>query len=173
MSRFTVHDLAGGKILEETSGYACALSPDGQWAVSASDDKTLKEWDMGTGHELRTLLGHTDGVWAVTLTVDGQRAVSPSAGRTLKLWDLETAACLATFTCDGKVYGCAYSESLRTMVAGDAGGTSTSSASKRDTKDPEADWLVFFVGSRPSLLAAYTGDQCYRRKAKPLKAPLR
>jgi len=32
-----------------------AVTPDGQYAVSASDDKTLKVWDLGRGSELATL----------------------------------------------------------------------------------------------------------------------
>ncbi len=35
-----------------------ALSGDGRRAVSASDDKTLKVWDVESGRELRTLTGH-------------------------------------------------------------------------------------------------------------------
>ena len=37
---------------------AVAVTPDGQRAVSASDDKTLKVWDLDSGRELRTLAGH-------------------------------------------------------------------------------------------------------------------
>ncbi len=41
---------------------AVAVTPDGQRAVSASTDKTLKVWDLGSGRELRTLTGHSDMV---------------------------------------------------------------------------------------------------------------
>ena len=41
-----------------------AVSPDGRRAVSASDDNTLKVWDLESGRELRTLEGHSDcGHW--------------------------------------------------------------------------------------------------------------
>ena len=36
-----------------------ALSGDGRRAVSASDDQTLKVWDVESGRELRTLRGHS------------------------------------------------------------------------------------------------------------------
>ena len=36
-----------------------AVTPDGGRAVSASDDNTLKVWDLASGQELRTLTGHT------------------------------------------------------------------------------------------------------------------
>ncbi|MGL4498546.1 MAG: WD40 repeat domain-containing protein [Planktothrix sp.] len=34
---------------------AVEIAPDGKRAVSASDDKTLKLWDLETGTELATL----------------------------------------------------------------------------------------------------------------------
>ena len=55
-----------------------------------------KLWDLESGAELRTLQGHTDGVWAVAVTPDGKRAVSASADQTLKLWDLGSGAELRT-----------------------------------------------------------------------------
>ena len=36
-----------------------AVTADGKRAVSASEDNTLKVWDLETGHALRTLEGHS------------------------------------------------------------------------------------------------------------------
>ena len=38
------------------------MFPDGRRVVSASDDKTLKVWDVATGKCLATLEGHSSGV---------------------------------------------------------------------------------------------------------------
>jgi WD40 repeat protein len=75
---------------------AVAVTPDGQRAVSASWDETLKVWDLATGTELRTLSGHAGGVTAVAVTPDGQRAVSAAADDTLKVWDLASGKALRT-----------------------------------------------------------------------------
>ena len=77
---------------------AVAVTADGQRAVSASDDNTLKVWDLASGAELHTLSGHTDAVNAVAVTADGQRAVSASCDNTLKVWDLASGAELHTLS---------------------------------------------------------------------------
>ena len=69
---------------------AVAITPDGQRAVSASDDNTLKVWDLNNGEEAQTLSGHSNWVLAVAITPDGQRAVSASDDNTLKVWDLNS-----------------------------------------------------------------------------------
>jgi WD40 repeat protein len=69
-----------------------ALSPDGQQAVSASWDGTLKVWDLETGCELRTFAGHSSPVTCVAVCPDGRGAVSASGDCTFKVWDLETGA---------------------------------------------------------------------------------
>ncbi len=71
---------------------AVAVTPDGQRAVSASGDKTLKVWDLESGRELRTLHRPLDWVTGVAVTPDGQRAVSASDDKTLKVWDLDERA---------------------------------------------------------------------------------
>ena len=66
------------------------MTPDGRRAVSASEDRTLRLWDLESGQTIRTLEGHTERVLAVAVTPDGRRAVSASEDRTLRLWDLES-----------------------------------------------------------------------------------
>jgi WD40 repeat protein len=73
---------------------AVALTPDGQCAVSASRDGTLRVWALATGSALHTLVGHTAPIAAVTLTTDGQRAISASYDMTLRVWALDTGASL-------------------------------------------------------------------------------
>jgi WD40 repeat protein len=69
---------------------------DGKQAVSASWDRTLKVWDLGSGHTVCTLEGHSGEVTGVAVTADGKRAVSASRDQTLKVWDLESGRALRT-----------------------------------------------------------------------------
>ena len=73
-----------------------ALSRDGRRAVSASQDETLKVWDVETGRELRTLRSLTGFVLGVALSGDGRRAVSACSDHTLRVWDVETGRELHT-----------------------------------------------------------------------------
>jgi WD40 repeat protein len=76
---------------------AVAVTVDGQRAVSASYDRTLRLWDLESGRTLRLLEGHQGWVRAVAVTADGRRAVSGSDDRTLRLWDLSTGQTIRTF----------------------------------------------------------------------------
>ena len=95
-------DAPGGPLIRTLEGhtgavFAVAITPDGERAISAASDRTLKVWDLATGATLRTLEGHTGPVLAVATTPDGQRVVSAADDRTLKVWDLATGAMLGTF----------------------------------------------------------------------------
>ncbi len=73
------------------------LSADGRYALSGSEDTTLKLWDVERGNCLRTFEGHTLAISSVCLSADGRFALSGSRDNTLKLWDIERGNCLRTF----------------------------------------------------------------------------
>ena len=101
---------------------AVAVTTDGKWAISGSDDKTLKVWDLTTQKEQFTLNGHTSSVNAVALTADGKRAISGSSDNTLKVWDLSNGNIIASFTGESPIACCAIAPDGVTIVAGDESG---------------------------------------------------
>ncbi|KAL3249627.1 hypothetical protein MRX96_055843 [Rhipicephalus microplus] len=66
----------------------------GNRIVSGSDDNTLKVWSATSGRCLRTLIGHTGGVWSSQMA--GSLVVSGSTDRTLRVWNADSGMCLHT-----------------------------------------------------------------------------
>lgn len=99
-----------------------SFSPDGRFMASASDDDTVKVWEVAGGRELRTLKGHTDRVWSVSFSRDGRMLVSAGDDGTAKLWDPQTGRLLWTINVpDGN--SVFFSLDGRTLVSGSADGT--------------------------------------------------
>jgi WD40 repeat protein/serine/threonine protein kinase len=92
-----------------------AFSPDGTTLASASQDYTVKLWNVKDRQELATLKGHTNQVTSVAFSPDGKALASTSVDKTVRLWDVATREELATldghtstvwcvaFSPDGKV----------------------------------------------------------------------
>jgi WD40 repeat protein len=76
--------------------YDLSVLPDGCRVISASQDKTLKVWDLNRGVLLHTLTGHSQPISAVVALPDARRALSAAADNTLKVWDLVSGKELAT-----------------------------------------------------------------------------
>jgi WD40 repeat protein len=101
-----------------------AFSADGQLLASASDDNTLALWDARTGHELRTLSGHTSTVSGVAFARAGRVLASASHDGTVKLWDAQTGQELHTLRGNtGPLQTVAFAGDGQVLASGGAGGT--------------------------------------------------
>src|SRR6266496_1410179 len=124
----------------------CAISPDGHWIVSASNDRTLKVWDVQRGTERFTLKGHTDEVRDCAISPDGTWVVSASDDDTLKVWDVHTG--VERFTLKGhtdEVRGCAVSPDGRWIASASSDKTlkvwNAHAGVERFTLKGHSDWV--------------------------------
>jgi guanine nucleotide-binding protein subunit beta-2-like 1 protein len=63
------------------------ISSDGQFALSASWDATLRLWDLNSGKTTRRFVGHTKDVLSVAFSGDNRQIVSGSRDKSIKLWN--------------------------------------------------------------------------------------
>ena len=130
-------DLATGKELlvldTQIGGFAwtAAFTPDGQQAITGGgnvifqkktdvDRPSLRLWDLATGKEIRSFIGHTKDIRNVAIARDGKQLLSGSFDGTMRLWDIPTGKELkqfpgpkhfveaVRFTPDGKRVICSY-----------------------------------------------------------------
>jgi WD40 repeat protein/energy-coupling factor transporter ATP-binding protein EcfA2 len=95
-----------------------SFSPNGQLLASASDDATIKLWDVATGKEIRTLTGHGDTVDVVRFSPNDQLLASASVtDKTVKLWDIATGKEIDTLFFEGRVTNLSFSPDGKLLVA--------------------------------------------------------
>jgi len=108
-----------------------AISPDGQFVLSGSYDKTLKLWNLETGEEIRTFdQQHTDYVMAVAFSPDGRSVMSGGLDGKLLVWDRNEATIINGFDTGFEFYSVAFSPDGRTAISG--GGSAMSSDTQSD-----------------------------------------
>ena len=65
-----------------------AFSPDGCLAASASNDKSIKLWNIGSGVCIKTLEGHEHFVLCASFCSDGKSLLSGGWDKTVRLWSI-------------------------------------------------------------------------------------
>jgi WD40 repeat protein len=67
-------------------------TPDGKWAITGSQDRTARVWDMSAGNMVAELPGHAGPVSAVALSPDCKRALTTDGTSGAILWNVDRQA---------------------------------------------------------------------------------
>jgi WD40 repeat protein len=101
-----------------------AYAPDGKTLATASNDGTVKLWDMATGRELLTIQGVADAVLGVTVSLDGRMLATAGADGKAKIWDVAAGKLITSIDAeDGAVNGVAFSPDGKLLATADDDGT--------------------------------------------------
>ena len=92
-----------------------AFSPDEKFMLSGDSDGVVMVWELASGRELHSFIGHRGGVRSVAFSLDGKLALSGGADGTVRIWELVSGRELrslasrqrgvlsAAFSLDGKL----------------------------------------------------------------------
>src|SRR5947208_11439279 len=86
--------------------------------ASGSNNGTIKLWEVNSGRELRSMIGHTSGISSVVFSADSRRIVSGSQDETIKLWDVESGNAVRTFMHGSSVETVAIASDGRSIISG-------------------------------------------------------
>lgn len=70
--------------------------------ISCSADGEIKLWDILTGNNIKTLLGHSNVVNSIDISANGNILVSCSDDKTIKIWNINAGVCEKTFETEYK-----------------------------------------------------------------------
>lgn len=71
--------------------YSTKFTPSNSHILSASEDTTIRLWDVATSENVVAFRGHTYPVWTLDVSHQGQCFASGSQDRTAKIWTFERA----------------------------------------------------------------------------------
>ncbi|KAI9507955.1 WD40-repeat-containing domain protein, partial [Russula earlei] len=128
-AEIAVLDVLNGRVGETSKrqfsahgGAILSICVFGKKIFSSSEDKTIRVWELHTGHGLSSILhGHTGPVNAIALTPDGKRIISASDDGSLRIFHSDNGeACTMPFDTSNRIFSVAVSHDGRLVACSGA-----------------------------------------------------
>jgi len=94
-NKWTLYKILSG---HENWIWSVAFDPNGLILASASEDKTIRFWDINTWSSTKIVEGHTNMIYSTAFSTNGEVLASGSGDHSVKLWDVKTGECLKTLS---------------------------------------------------------------------------
>jgi len=167
----------GKTMVHEGAITGAAFSPNGDWIVTTSADRTACLWNT-IDLKKPLVLSHPHGVTASAFSPDGQFLVTGCLDSRARIWNVSSGKLLDELIHNGSVYDVAYSPDGRQVVSGSADNTARlwepTTGNQRVLKHPSAVRAVTYSGDGKRILVA-TDNQAQMWDARtgfPLGPPL-
>ena len=85
-------------------------------------DMGIRAWSTIDGTHLRTLNGHTGGVYALALSGDGARLCSGSADETIRIWNTSDGFLVTSINTGAAMHSLAFSADGQQLYSGSDSG---------------------------------------------------
>lgn len=91
---------------------------DSNYVVTGSRDKSAKLWELSTGREVRTFLGHDFSVTAMAFTPDGKTLVTGSNDKTIRFWNILSGEQLGSLNLNYRITSVAIDKQSKYVFVG-------------------------------------------------------
>jgi WD40 repeat protein len=97
---------------------AAAVSPDGKWLATGSEDGNVKLFDLATGKEAKLLAGAEKAITSLQFSPDATKLASGSADKKLRIWTVQDGGLFAQIEVPSDINAVTWAVAGQQIVSG-------------------------------------------------------